>query len=412
MIVLVQCSTKASQVSQKQFLQLDVLPTDTIGSLKSLAAEQLGAQSANSVLSRHGLILGEDDPVSTLVEQCDDVTNATSVVQLLTKPPPRQEMLPRVASGCSCHFSKFALAPALPALNHLIEGHAESITVMRKLLCNQMLMTKVKKHFQCPVCSDTDLAQAFDAFLARVSSSDPNLTDIFSLCERRTHEIMARVKSFMEQLVFITKVALQFPVSPLSVSDAREVFTLDNYETFVEFVTPRPELSHGPLGLSIGSGEPLSADNVAEALAMANASFAAAAAATTATTGTAAVSGSSTATTSASSLPSAARTTAAPAAAPISADMFQQALSAAMRTGGRGGSRSSRSSQSSRQRGGGGGGSSGPSLSSTLLTRFRVQLGVMRTMGLTDDSHSIQALMATDGDVNAAVDLLMSGALS
>ena len=30
---------------------------------------------------------------------------------------------------------------------------------MRKLLCNQMLMTKVKKHFQCPVCSDTDLAQ-------------------------------------------------------------------------------------------------------------------------------------------------------------------------------------------------------------------------------------------------------------
>ena len=45
-------------------------------------------------------------------------------------------------------------------------------------------------------------------------------------------------------------------------------------------------------------------------------------------------------------------------------------------------------------------------------TAVLAQLGVMRTMGLTDDSHSIQALMATDGDVNAAVDLLMSGALS
>ena len=37
--------------------------------------------------------------------------------------------------------------------------------------------------------------------------------------------------------------ALQFPVSPLSVSDAREVFTLDNYETFVEFVVSSPVIT-------------------------------------------------------------------------------------------------------------------------------------------------------------------------
>lgn len=48
----------------------------------------------------------------------------------------------------------------------------------------------------------------------------------------------------------------------------------------------------------------------------------------------------------------------------------------------------------------------------TLIQRLNPQLQQMREMGLTNDVINVQALQATSGDVQAAIDLVFSGAMS
>lgn len=48
----------------------------------------------------------------------------------------------------------------------------------------------------------------------------------------------------------------------------------------------------------------------------------------------------------------------------------------------------------------------------SLVQRLSPQLQQMREMGLTNDVINVQALQATSGDVQAAIDLVFSGAMS
>lgn len=54
-------------------------------------------------------------------------------------------------------------------------------------------------------------------------------------------------------------------------------------------------------------------------------------------------------------------------------------------------------------------GGSNPSASSSVSSRYATQLRQMRDMGILDERLSLLALRVSEGDVQTAVDLIMSG---